>query len=249
MTCMLAFSTLVVGLHLPGAPRAVSFAPGLLKPVATAEPVLRSLRLAGVLHLAAVSSYLVGLPEDTEADLLKGGALLDALLTATPSAEPSASPQIIQAKAAEEWVHVCGTVKELAGAKRVGARTLWLNEAAAADEHIRQFSDEEIERAQAAGLSEPKGYVARGIIADLADAVCARLEELPETLVALQATALAERKKAGKSDTVEPAVTTESQAEGQQYSPEYCVACGASLPAGAKFCPDCGDACGITLIQ
>lgn len=241
----LAASILVVGLQLPGVPRAVSFAPGLLKPVSTAEPVLRSLRHAGVLHLAAVSSYLVGLPEDTEADLLKGGVLLDVLLTATPSAEPSASPQIIQAKAAEEWVHVCGTVKELAGAKRVGARTLWMNEAAAADEHSRQFTDEEIERAQAAGLSEPQGYVARGIIADLADAVCARLEELPETLVALQAATLAERKKKGESDRKEPEATTSSQAEGQQY----CVACGASLPASAKFCPECGDECGITVIQ
>ena len=153
----------------PPVPRAVSFAPGLLKPVAApggcapsdqeaqeaAESVLRRLRAAGVSHLAAVSGYLVGLEEDTESDLLQEGDLLDCLLTASPTAEPSASPAIVSAQRAKDWVHVCSSIKELAGAKRVGARTLWLNAAAAADEHSKEISDEDIERAQASGLAEP----------------------------------------------------------------------------------------------
>ena len=58
-----------------------------------------------------------------------------------------------------------------------------------------EVTDEDIERAQASGLAEPQGYVARGIIADLADAVCAELEEIPAALVSLQAAALREREK------------------------------------------------------
>ena len=193
----------------PPVPRAVSFAPGLLKPVAApggcapsdqeaqqaAESVLRRLRAAGVAHLAAVSGYLVGLDGDTESDLLQEGDLLDCLLTASLTAEPSASPAIVSAQRAKDWVHVCSSIKELAGAKRVGARTLWLNVAAAADEHSKEVTDEDIERAQGSGLPEPQGYVARGIIADLADAVCGGLEEIPETLVSLQAAVLQERER------------------------------------------------------
>ena len=146
------WAALALGLTLPTAPGAVSFAPGLLKPIPAAEGVLRRLRSAGTAHLAAVAMY----QEDVEADLLKGGDLLDVLLTTTATAEPSASPEIVKALGAKDWVHVCGTVKELAAAKRVGARTLWLNAAAAADEHSKTFSDEEIERAQATGLAEPR---------------------------------------------------------------------------------------------
>lgn len=205
----------------PPVPRAVSFAAGLLKPVAApggcapsdqeaAEIVLRRLRAAGVSHIAAVSGYLVGLEEDTESDLLREGDLLDCLLTASPTAEPSASPAIVSAQRAKDWVHVCSSVKELAGAKRVGARTLWLNAAAAADEHSREVTDEDIERAQASGLAEPQGYVARGIIADLADAVCAELEEIPAALVSLQAAALREREKEREKERVAAAEAVEA---------------------------------------
>ena len=208
----------------PPVPRAVSFAAGLLKPVAApagcapsdqeaqeaAESVLRRLRAAGVSHLAAVSGYMVGLEEDTESDLLREGDLLDCLLTASPTAEPSASPAIVSAQRAKDWVHVCSSVKELAGAKRVGARTLWLNAAAAADTHSREVTDEDIERAQASGLAEPQGYVARGIIADLADAVCAELEEIPAALVSLQAAALREREKEREKERVAAAEAVEA---------------------------------------
>ena len=208
----------------PPVPRAVSFAPGLLKPVAApggvapsdqeaqeaAESVLRRLRAAGVSHLAAVSGYLVGLEEDTESDLLQEGDLLDCLLTASPTAEPSASPAIVSAQRAKDWVHVCSSIKELAGAKRVGARTLWLNVAAAADEHSKEITDEDIERAQASGLPEPQGYIARGIIADLADAVCGGLEEIPEALVSLQAAVLKEREKEREKERVAAAEAVEA---------------------------------------
>ena len=250
------WAALALGLTLPTAPGAVSFAPGLLKPIPAAEGVLRRLRSAGTAHLAAVAMY----QEDTEADLLKGGDLLDALLTTTATAEPSASPEIVKALGAKDWVHVCGTVKELAAAKRVGARTLWLNAAAAADEHSKTFSDEEIERAQAAGLAEPQGYVARGIIADLADAVCDRLEALPEALVSLQAAMDAEREAARGDEDEPPAgaaaavgsaesgTTAERAAASLQEQQQYCVGCGAKLPSRARFCPACGDECGITLL-
>ena len=208
----------------PPVPRAVSFAPGLLKPVAApggcapsdqeaqeaAESVLRRLRAAGVSHLAAVSGYLVGLEEDTESDLLQEGDLLDCLLTASPTAEPSASPAIVSAQRAKDWVHVCSSIKELAGAKRVGARTLWLNAAAAADEHSKEITDKDIERAQASGLPEPQGYVARGIIADLADAVCGELKEIPEALVSLQAAVLKEREKTREKERVAAAEAVEA---------------------------------------
>ena len=70
---------------LASPPRVVSFAPGLLSPPIVAEPVLRRLRAAGATHLAAVSGYLVSEPSATqlptdEADLLREGELLDALL-------------------------------------------------------------------------------------------------------------------------------------------------------------------------
>ena len=59
-------------------------------------------------------------------------------------------------------------------------------------------------------MAEPKGYVARGIIADLADAVCGELEEIPSALVSLQAAVLKERAKEREKERVAAAEAVEA---------------------------------------
>ena len=137
---MLPLAASILGLMPAAAPQAVSFSAGLL--TASAGPLLRRLRVAGVSHLAAVQ-----LDPDACDALLDGGEL-DVLLGLTPRGEPDAlSPEIQAALVCKDWVHVCSTVSELAGAKRVGGRTIWLNaEAYAEEQRASQLSYEDWEK-------------------------------------------------------------------------------------------------------
>jgi hypothetical protein len=149
-------------------PRAVSIASNLLVSTPAVQSVLDGLRADGVQHLAAVNYD----PGDTPAALVESGAL-DCILESSSTNEPIASGDFARAAAIEQWIHVCDSVPRLAGARRVGARTVWLNEQAAADENSRGLDGE---------AGESSGYLARGIIADLADGVCGCLADLPATL-------------------------------------------------------------------
>ena len=222
-------------------PGALSFASGLLSPYVEAAAVLGVLRAKGISHLAAIAGS-----ESIDADLLASGNL-DALLGVTATGEPTASPEIVTAVGEEQWVHVCTNVKELAGAKRVGARTIWLNAAAAADENSKGFEGEP---------GAKSGYVARGIIADLADGVCSTLETLPAAIDSAQEAhelnlkreeRQAEAADAAAGGGVGSGAGRESKpaSDGKQIS---CVSCGARLPASAKFCSECGDDLSITLL-
>jgi hypothetical protein len=151
-------------------PRAVSIAANLLvsTPAAQSQAVLDDLRTGGVEHLAAVNYF----PGEASAALVASGVLVDILET-TSTSEPIASSDFARAAAIEQWIHVCDSVPRLAGARRVGARTIWLNEQAAADENSKGFDSE---------AGDASGYLARGIIADLADGVCGHLADLPAAL-------------------------------------------------------------------
>lgn len=121
-------------------------------------------------HVAAVGDC------EGVAALLECGAI-DQLLRTNSNHEPIASSEVERAAALDEWVHICDTVPRLAGAKRMGARTIWLNQQAAADENSRGFTGEP---------GESSSYLARGVIADLADGVCGELAEIPATLEQVQ---------------------------------------------------------------
>ena len=108
----------------PAAPLAVSFAPGLLGPVASAGPLLRRLRAVGVTHLAAVPRS--DADATVEQELLESGAL-DGIISLTPTGEPLVNVELGAALDRKEWVHICGDISDLAGAKRVhGTLTLTL---------------------------------------------------------------------------------------------------------------------------
>lgn len=174
-----------------GPPRAVTFGAELLAPRPAAEATLRALRAGGVSHLAAVSG---GDGEGAAAAALVACGALDGVVPCTPSGEPAAPPEVLRAAAIEQWVHVCSTVPQLAAAKRAGARTVWLNERAAGDENSRGFDGP---------AGEASSYLARGVIADLAGAVCARLDEVEAALQRAQQrheAEVAQRKGAGGDD-------------------------------------------------
>ena len=151
-------------------PHALSFSSNLLSPRDEAEALIACLRRSGVGHVAAVGDC------EGVAALLECGAI-DQLLRTNSNHEPIASSEVERAAALDEWVHICDTVPRLAGAKRMGARTIWLNQQAAADENSRGFTGEP---------GESSSYLARGVIADLADGVCGELAEIPATLEQVQ---------------------------------------------------------------
>ena len=162
---------LVFGLVVsPAAPLAVSFAPGLLGPAASAGPLLRRLRAVGVTHLAAVPQSdatvehcadMYAVPQlcrtcglrvpvsypshrtylrhraalrarclghavrtahsvapQVEQELLESGAL-DGIISLSPTGEPDLDPELGSALDRKEWVHICGDISDLAGAKRL----------------------------------------------------------------------------------------------------------------------------------
>lgn len=168
-----AVPAMLLGCVVP-LPRAVSIASNLLVSTPTAQSVLDDLRAGGVELLAAVNYD----PGEAPAALVESGTL-DGILESTFTNEPIASGKFARAAAIEQWIHVCDTVPRLAGARRVGARTIWLNEQAAADENSKGMNGE---------AGESSGYLARGIIADLADGVCGRFADLPSALKQVQST-------------------------------------------------------------
>ena len=121
---MLPLAASILGLMPAAAPQAVSFSAGLL--TASAGPLLRRLRVAGVSHLAAVQ-----LDPDACDALLDGGEL-DVLLGVTPRGEPDALSPEIQAALAEDDLEepLAPSVKRLGLLLR---RWLLLREAAAAE--------------------------------------------------------------------------------------------------------------------
>eukprot|EP00964_Phaeocystis_antarctica_P063894 scaffold38380_cov58-Phaeocystis_antarctica.AAC.1 len=147
----------------PAAPLAVSFAPGLLGPVASAGPLLRRLRAVGVTHLAAVPQS--DADATVEQELLESGAL-DGIINLTPSGEPLVNVELGAALDRKEWVHICGDISDLAGAKRVGGRTVWLNLKAYADEQRTNSpsSLEDFEEARERGEDVLDDYMARSVI-------------------------------------------------------------------------------------
>lgn len=168
-----AVPAMLLGCVVP-LPRAVSIASNLLVSTPVAQSVLDDLRAGGVELLAAVNYD----PGEAPAALVESGTL-DGILESTFTNEPIASGKFARAAAIEQWIHVCDTVPRLAGARRVGARTIWLNEQAAADENSKGMNGE---------AGESSGYLARGIIADLADGVCGRFADLPLALKQVQLT-------------------------------------------------------------
>ena len=239
---LLVFGLVVVS---PAAPLAVSFAPGLLGPAASAAPLLRRLRAAGVTHLAAVQG-----DANAEDELLESGAL-DGIISLSPTGEPVVSPELSSALVTKEWVHICGDISDLAGAKRVGGRTIWLNLQAYVDEQRTNSlsSIKDWEEARERGDNVIDDYMARSVIADLADALCGQLEQLPDALLALPTL---------DSDSLEdlaatlPAAPLEApptppppraavvDAAGSPTA-KFCFMCGSKLPARALFCPQCGE--------
>jgi len=155
------------GLALNPPLRAVSFASNLLSPQPVAVSVLQRLRAIGVPYIAAV-----GEAGDITAALVECGAL-DGVFDYGRTNEPIGAIELMRAAGNGQWVHVCDTVPRLAAARRVGARTIWLNELAAADENSEGL---------ASAPGDDSSYLARAIIADLASGVCAALTDLPATL-------------------------------------------------------------------
>ena len=155
---------LLLGLVVsPAAPLAVSFAPGLLGPTASAGPLLRRLRAVGVTHLAAVPQS--DADAMVEQELLESGAL-DGIISLSLTGEPLVNVELGAALDRKEWVHICGDISDLAGAKRVGGRTVWLNLQAYADEQRTNSpsSLEDFEEARERGEDVLDDYMARSVI-------------------------------------------------------------------------------------
>ena len=145
------------------------------------------------------------------------------------------------------WVHVASEFKELVAARRAGATTIWLNEAAAAT----------------AGDLNTQGYFGTAIIDDFADAICADASELVDAATA--ARRARSMRKASAVDTDDnrnsretdrartpPAaavpgggvaassVAAEASSNDVRATTKFCIECGAQLPSRAKFCSACG---------
>lgn len=246
--CVLLVFGLVVSL---AAPLAVSFAPGLLGPAVSAGPLLRRLRAAGVTHLAAVS---VQSDAKSEQELLESGAL-DEMISLSPTGEPIVSPELDSALLTQEWVHICGDVSDLAGAKRAGGRTIWLNMEAYADEQRWNSlsSLEDFEEARERGEDVIDDYMARSVIDELADALCGQLEQLPDALLALPTVEIVSLEDltatvpAAPLEMAPPASPPTAAAVVDTTGPPkafFCFMCGGKLPARALFCPQCGERMG-----
>ena len=97
---------------------------------------------------------------------------------------------------ADGWVHICSTLKELVGAKKLGANTVWLN-------------------AGAAAAADEESYLSANVVSDFADSVCAgwsgleaAIEEVSEVIAeeereALRATAASATWSAAPPTTLE----------------------------------------------
>ena len=147
------------------------------------------------------------------------------------------------------WVHVASEFKELVAARRAGATTIWLNEAAAAT----------------AGDLNTQGYFGTAIIDDFADAICADASELVDAATA--ARRARSMRKASAVDTDDnwnsrkcetdrtrtpPAavvpgggvaassVAAKAPSNDVRATTKFCIECGAQLPSRAKFCSACG---------
>ena len=232
----------------PAAPLAVSFAPGLLGPAASAGPLLRRLRAVGVTHLAAVPQS--DADAMVEQELLESGAL-DGIISLSLTGEPLVNVELGAALDRKEWVHICGDISDLAGAKRVGGRTIWLNLQAYADEQRTNSlsSIKDWEEARERGDNVIDDYMARSVIADLADALCGQLEQLPDALLALPTLDsvsledLAATLPAAPLEappTPPPPRAAVVDAAGSPTA-KFCFMCGSKLPARALFCPQCGE--------
>ena len=138
------------------------------------------------------------------------------------------------------WVHVASDFEELVAARRAGATTIWLNDAAAAT----------------AGDLETQGYLATAIIDDFADAICADPAELVEAAVAARRARgkdspandgfareqeLASAAKADPGEGVTTSAIAEQLGVEVQTSMKFCIECGAQLPVRANFCSACGQ--------
>ena len=54
-----------------------------------------------------------------EQELLESGAL-DGIIRLSPTGEPDLDPELGSALDRKEWVHICGDISDMAGAKRAG---------------------------------------------------------------------------------------------------------------------------------
>ena len=54
-----------------------------------------------------------------EQELLESGAL-DGIISLSPTGEPDLDPELGSALDRKEWVHICGDISDMAGAKRAG---------------------------------------------------------------------------------------------------------------------------------
>ena len=147
------------------------------------------------------------------------------------------------------WVHVASEFKELVAARRAGATTIWLNEAAAAT----------------AGDLNTQGYFGTAIIDDFADAICADASELVDAATA--ARRARSMRKASAVDTDDNWNSRKCETDRARTPPaavvpgggvaassaaakapsndvrattKFCIECGAQLPSRAKFCSACG---------
>ena len=88
------------------------------------SPTLSTVRTCGTGQLGAQGASSVpcvphSVAHQVEQELLESGAL-DGIISLSPTGEPDLDPELGSALDRKEWVHICGDISDMAGAKRAG---------------------------------------------------------------------------------------------------------------------------------
>ena len=172
----------------------------------------------------------------TDAD----GGVDEALVDAAPASDGELVAWVSSGGDPEQrWIHICATLKELAAVRRYGARTVWLNARAAAEQARNENEDT---------------FLSDKITGDFADRVCSTWSQVPAALEEvlalgplLEESEPQERGPVGAwaPASVAPQPELEAEAPPPAAAPasdtKFCMFCGVKLPRRARFCSECGE--------